>query len=212
MKAVKSITLFIIFPSLMLTMGFWAGVRASRFFYPGELQPGTIREQEKLSGTENEGKPAAEVSQREETLSVETEYVLKENDILRETAVETAGRLPDKYVGMNREQFIECMETYESSPPLSELERGFVSLEVLSFSRARVVVQMNYRYLQPGAGYYLAVRNNEVVVLLEDMKTVYIYTGIRLDYLPQDVQEDIIQMRFVEDEGRLYSFLETYSS
>ena len=52
-------------------------------------------------------------------------------------------KLPDKYVGMNREQFLEAMELYEAFPPLSEMERGFVSLEVLSFSRKRVVVQMN---------------------------------------------------------------------
>ena len=69
--------------------------------------------------------------------------MLEETDILHHTVVETTQRLPDKYVGMNREEFLQAMDLYEAFPPLSEMERGFVNLEVLSFSRERVVVQMN---------------------------------------------------------------------
>jgi hypothetical protein len=65
---------------------------------------------------------------------------------------------------------------------------------VLSFSRERVVVQMNYQYLQPGSSFYLAVRNNEVVVYQEDMETVYINTGILLESLPENMQLEIMQM------------------
>ena len=99
-----------------------------------------------------------------------------------------------------------------SSPPLSERERGFVGLEVLSFSRERVVVQMNYRYVQPGESFYLALRNHEIVVLLEDKKTVYIETGIPADALSPELQEDLIDMVFVENEASLYDLLEAYSS
>ena len=131
---------------------------------------------------------------------------------MRKTLVETTWRLPDRYVGMNREQFLTAMKVYESSPPLSELERGFVGLEVLSFSRERVVVQMNYRYIQPSESFYLAVYDNQVVVYLEDKETMYIATEIGLSTLPEEVQQEIIQMMWVENEEELYSFLETYSS
>lgn len=153
-----------------------------------------------------------EVANAGETLSVDTEYVLEETDIVNCSVVETVWKLPSEYVGLNREQFLTAMEEYEAFPPLSELERGFVGLEVLSFSRERVVVQMNYQYVQPSNSFYLAVRDNEVVVYLEDMKTIYINTGIRLEELPKDVQLEIIQMLWVEDEETLYHFLENYSS
>lgn len=153
-----------------------------------------------------------EVTVSAETLSVDTEYVLEETDIINHSVVETVSKLPGKYVGLNREQFLKCMEEYEMFPPLSELERGFVSLEVLSFSRERVVVQMNYQYVQPGNSFYLAVRDNEVVVYLEDKETIYINTGIALEELPESVQLDIIQMLWIEDEEALYNFLENYSS
>ena len=128
------------------------------------------------------------------------------------SVLETEERVPSMYLGMNREQFLLAMEQYAAFPPLSEKERGFVSLEVKSFSTQRVVVQMNYQYVQPSKSFYLAVADNELVVLLEDQKTVYIHTGIRLKDLPENVQHDIINMRFVENEEKLYNFLEAYSS
>lgn len=266
MKFVKGISLFIIYPLFMLGIGFFAGVEAVCFFYPGsganqtrEAAPmgwadngeAALAGQEKTGNEEisrtagppdgNGGINAAgrngtgqkeaegggvsrqqgsadgegtvqEASSAFETLSVDTEYVLEETDVLNQSVVVTVWKLPPKYVGMNREQFLVAMESYEAFPPLSERERGFVGLEVLSFSRERVVVQMNYRYLQPGEGFYLAVKDNELVVYQEDMQTVYINTGIMLDSLPDDIQIQIIQMLWMEDEESLYSFLEAYSS
>lgn len=153
-----------------------------------------------------------EVSADFETLSVDTEYILEETDIVNHSVVEIVERLPPKYVGMDRKQFLAAMESYQANPPLSEQERGFAGLEVLSFSRERVVIQMNYEYLQPGEGFYLAVKDNEVVVYQEDCETIYINTGIPLETLPDEIQLKIIRMLWIEDEEALYAFLENYSS
>jgi len=241
MKFVKGISLFFLYPVTMLAIGFYAGVESCHFFYPGEqsirqeyqapeVSPAAPEPLEVIddklnydvavSGPENpartpeEGKASAweEASSSGETLCVDTDYILEETDVSDNSVVETTWRLPDKYVGMNREQFVEAMEQYEASPPLSELERGFISLEVLSFSRERVVVRMNYRYVQPSASFYLAVYDNEVVVYLEDQQTVYINTEIELDSLPEELQQEIIQMMWIPDEKSLYNFLEAYSS
>ena len=239
MRFVKGIGLFFIYPLTMLAIGFYAGVETYQFFYPqqgglayekvpggesaldsaGDPSTGTVV----LTGDGTEGSgmdmtedgdrsEALAVASSSETLYVGTQYVLEETDILRKTVVETTWRIPNRYVGMNREQFLTAMKVYESSPPLSELERGFVGLEVLSFSRERVVIQMNYRYVQPSESFYLAVYDNQVVVYLEDKETVYIATEIGLSTLPEDVQQEIIQMMWVENEAELYSLLETYSS
>ena len=237
LKFVKGIGLFFIYPLTMLAIGFYAGAEAYRFFYPGveqhvetfpvtdsatepestaaEVGPGSDSEnvaEDNVRQTEALDDETLAVSSLSETLYVGTQYVLEETDVDRHTVVETTWSLPDKYVGMNREQFLNAMEIYQTSPPLKELERGFVGLEVLSFSRERVVVQMNYSYVRPGTYFYLAVYNNEVLVYLEDKETVYIETKIRLDSLPEEVQQEIIQMMQVESEEELYNFLETYSS
>lgn len=237
MRIGKSIGLFFICAVFFATMGFWAGHHFTGSpYFPGEQDP-KIVEGERISVQEEpesseplDENALMETSQEESVedggepsgflsaaalagiLCSDTEYVLEETDVLRGTVIETSVKLPDKYVGMDRESFLMALEQYAASPPLSERERGFVGLEVLSFSRERVVVKMNYRYVQPGESFYLAVQNNEVVVLLEDKKTVYIETGIHADALPQELQEDLIDMVFVENEAGLYDLLEAYSS
>lgn len=218
MKVLKGISLFFVYPLTMLVTGFWCGVQAEHFFYPGKqleqsmpqilpIQP--LEETESRADLEN----LESVSSKQDNLCADTQYVVEEVDVLRGTSVETMRVLPSQYIGMTREQFLATMENFQSAPPLNELERGFESLEVLSFSRERVCVRMNYRYVQPGQGFYLAVRDNEVVVYLEDKETIYINnTGIMLDTLPDDMQINIIGMHYVEGEGDLYNFLETYSS
>lgn len=223
MKVLKGIGLFFVYPAVMAALGFWGGIYASDYFYPGQsgepyLDGTTCREAGQKGNVEPEPQTAEpqrevwSVSAGKETLAADTEYVLLETDILRSTEVETCWKLPGQYIGMDRETFLAAVENYSSFPPLSEKERGFVNAEVVSFARERVVIRMNYRYVQPGTCFYLAALNHEVVVYLEDKKTVYINTGIPLDSLPEELQLEIMEMRFVEDEGALYNFLETYSS
>jgi len=227
MKVVKGISIFFVCLAL-LGLGFFLGMKTMNFFYPGDQSKENISNgQEQESGVSHElTAPVSEVLDAEtiaygeacavasamETLCVDTEYVVMEMDVLNDTMEQSAFQLPAKYIGMNREQFVEAMDIYESNPPLSELERGFVNLEVLSFSREKVVVQMNYKFVQPSASFYLAVFDGRVVVYLEDRSTVYIQTDIMLDSLPDEVQREIISMKYITGEEELYNFLESYSS
>ena len=237
MRVGKSIGLFFICAVFFGTVGFWAGHHFSGNPFPmeaGEEFQGEEDTYSQRGGGAMEGRGDADTAEDtrrsvlpEETeafsgfldavsqssvLCSDTEYGLEETDILRGTVIETVGQLPGKYVGMDRESFLMALEQYEASPPLSERERGVVSLEVLSFSREKVVVQMNYRYVQPGESFYLALQNHEIVVLLEDKQTVYIETGIPAEALSQELQEDLIDMVYVENEASLYDLLEAYSS
>lgn len=235
MKLVKRVSLFCIYPLMMLVMGFYAGVQSTRFFYtkqnreerfltwPDGGQDRNIIElpvQELLdvptdyglAEETEDGEDTKEVLANSETLCVDTDYILKETNVLDHTEMEIVRRLPEKYIGMNREEFLAVMDIYESFPPLSEQQRGFAGLEVLSFSRERVVVRMDYRYIQPSAGFYLAAYNNKILVYLEDKETLYIETDIRLDLLPEKLQQEIIRMMWVENQKELYNFLENYSS
>lgn len=246
MRLLKGIGLFLIYPCVMLGIGFLSGMYCSDYFYPGNSAKAAEAEEEpdvdwknmvqgNMSDSQEpaenkEGQAQAKMSLTDEAesslspenvvdvsaisdkLTADTIYILEETDIRNQTVVETTWKVPAKYLGMNRDQFLEAMDEYEATPPLAELERGFVSLEVLSFSVEKVVVQMNYEYTQPSSSFYLMVENNYVVVYLDDRKTIYMYTDILLSGLPDDVQQDIINVMFMEDEETLYNFLETYSS
>lgn len=224
MKILKRISLFFIYPMVMGALGFWAGTWSVMFFYPGSVAVPESRTEEPYERIENISVPLTEpeetvmqpewepVSVSKETLCADTEYVLEEADLYRDSIVEITTRIPAQYIGMDREQFVQAMKTYSANPPLAEKERGFVGLEVISFSPERVVVRMQYEYVKPGDYFYLAVMDHEVVVLLEDKETVYMNTGIYMDSLPEDIQLKIIQMYMIAGEDNLYHFLETYSS
>ena len=207
MKFVKGISLFFLYPCMMLCVGIYLGVETERYFYPGRQN---VVQEEK---TETSPEPVEQVAvEEEEILTADTEYVLEEYDTKRGTVIETVKKVPEKYLGMDREAFVQSMDLYALTPPLSELERGFIGLEVVSFSRSRVVVRMNYLYIEPSEGFYLKVENNNIVVYCDDEKTIYMYTTISALELPDNLKSQIVEGIFMEDEAELYSFLETYSS
>ncbi len=211
MKFVKGISLFVLYPCMTFFAGIYLGAEAERYFYPN--RPDLLITEVKPEDFAKTPGPAEEVAaEEEEVLTSDTEYVLEEYDTKRGTSVETVLKVPDQYLGMNRENFVEAMELYALSPPLTERERGFMGLEVVSFSRSRVVVRMNYLYIEPTQGFYLKVEDNQIVVYCEDQKTVYMHTTISALELPETQQSRIAEGIFMEDEAALYSFLETYSS
>lgn len=159
-----------------------------------------------------EGSVMMESSGTQQRLNADTKYICMEYNILTKQTEEVEKKLPPMYYGMNREQFVEALEQYARVKPLSEKERGLQSLNVESFSSGKVVVKMNYRYIEPDSVFYLAVVGGEVVAFLEDKKTIYLNTGIMSQSLPESVQLQLIPMIKICGEEELYSFLEAHSS
>lgn len=60
--------------------------------------------------------------------------------------------------------------------------------------------------------YYIKERDGFVIVYEADETTVYEYTSIRVDELPQKTQEAIRKGIKVDSLGQIYGFLENYSS
>lgn len=222
MKVVKSISLFFVVPCILIGLGIYIGIVFNDFFYPGESKQQQSRtdrlfqqeaEYPTVDGNDAILEEAVLSSVEEEVvLNADTEYVLEEYDTRRGTLVESSWSVPAKYLGMNREEFIEAMELYAAAPPLSEQERGFIGLEVRAFSSGKVIVRMNYAYVEPTKSFYLRVENNSIVVYCDDNATVYMYTDIKAETLPEYIQTQVIMGMFMEDEAALYHFLETYSS
>lgn len=220
MKFVKRISLFFVIPMGILCIGMLCGMFVSDYFYPGESSVKT-RENTGASSENSSPVPPSAVPAQERVsveaterplLNAETVYVLEETDITEGTVVETTLKLPEKYIGMDREEFLSSMEVYELSPPLQEQKRGFVGLEVLSFSAEKVVVQMNYALTDALTDYYILVEDHYLVVYLGDKTTLFMYTDIKLEDLPQNVRTQVIEGMYMESEEKLYDFLESYSS
>lgn len=225
MKFLKWFSLFFVLFCAVLILGIGIGFKTYRFFYPGTGKTdvpivqnpdakdttrniGFVEEMEKIKT----GELTVAVSQSKDCINADTVYLCREKDLYTGDEVVIASQAPHLYMGMDCEQYLECMEEFEKNPPLSERERGFVSLEVLRFSAAEVEVLMNYEYVKPSESFYVVIYDGDLVVLLDDRQTVYMQTGIEIFDLPEQVQQEIMNGMYVPDEKSLYDFLETYTS
>lgn len=155
----------------------------------------------------------AEVSSvKAEVITADTKYIMYEKDLTTGKVSKTEKKIPAKYIGMSREQLIEHLSDYVTNPPLYELEKGFVNMEILSFSPNQVQIQSNYQYVSPTESFYIVAYNHKLMVTLDDKETIYLSTQIDLMDIPFELQKDVLMGLFIPNEEALYDFLETYTS
>ena len=88
---------------------------------------------------------------------------------------------------------------------------GFETIELTAFSKDRVVICKYYKE-EEEKGYYLMVEDHFIVVYEEDKRRMHMNTDILLSALSDQLQAEIIQGKFIENDEELYNFLESYSS
>lgn len=145
-------------------------------------------------------------------VTADTIYLVEEVNLADGTVTEKEEPIPGKYIGLDRESLINELDIYESTPALSDLQKGFESIELTMFSKNKIVVCKYYRSEEEEQGYYLMVEDHYVVVYEQDGKTLYMTTEILLESLEETLQDEIIRGKYMEDEQSLYNFLESYSS
>lgn len=207
MKFVKRISLFFIYPMTMFGLGFTANMAIDEFFYPGPQ----IVEKKSDKETETSEEQSIETGyQAEPIISADTSYVVLSYDALSGEMKESEETAPDKYIGLTRQELESELKEYGESPSLTDLEKGFSHIELLSFSPARVVVRKSYE--REEEGFFLVNENHNVVVYDKSLTHIYMDTGIQVEELPWTLQREILHMKYIETESELYNFLESYSS
>lgn len=233
MKLVRRISLFMALSAVMLGLGGWGALKAEEFFYPNRYHRGTEGGGVSSRLTANEPFFANKAVQeekipdeKEETeeeqiietaaadipvVTADTRYLVEQVDLDKGTVTESEETVPVMYIGLNREELLEAISAYDKNPPLTEQEKGFETIELTSFSRDRVVVCKYYKEKEPES-FYLMVADHFIVVYEEDRSTIYMNTDILLDLLPDSLQREIMEGKYVASEEELYLFLESYSS
>lgn len=233
MKLVRRISLFMALSTVMLGLGGWGALKAEEFFYPNRYHRGTegggvssrlttnapflantaVQEEKILDEKEeNEEEQVIETAAADiPVVTADTRYLVEQVDLDKGTVTESEETVPVMYIGLNREELLEAISAYDENPPLTEQEKGFETIELTSFSRDRVVVCKYYKEKEP-EGFYLMVADHFIVVYEEDRSTIYMNTDILLDLLPDSLQREIMEGKYVASEEELYLFLESYSS
>lgn len=202
MRQIKRIS-FLIYSCLLLAAGFYGHKKYMELFYPGsQLLNKTIDIKEE---------EAAYVAASPAKIAFDAELVTISYDASTQETSRFVETMPDKYVGMNREEFISCIGSEAEAPSLLERRKGLFAIEVQSFSSQRVVIQKSYREQSVAGSFFLALRENRVVVYEADLNTVYMQTAIDARFLPQTVRDELVRGLSIDGREKLEEFLAAYS-
>ncbi len=146
------------------------------------------------------------------TVDMDTEYIIVKENLITGEVTSVNEDLPAQFVGMNREEIEDYLAVYALSPVLDDREDGLINAMVESYSAEQLIVKKVYEPLYLEECFYLRAEENYVVVYYGDNLTVYMYTGIRMDTLPENTREEIENCKKIDSYESLYSFLESYTS
>lgn len=93
------------------------------------------------------------------------------------------------------------VELVETETPQTENENETVAAEPDTAD----VVEETYEYV-------LVDHNNYVAVYQLPERTIYEYTDVIMDVLPEETREEIRKGKYLRNEEELYNFLENYTS
>lgn len=207
MKFVKRISLFFIYPLSMYAVGFLSNMFLMEYFYPSSAKE-NIEEAKEALETEEFPVSLGTAS----GITANTRYIVQEYDRVENQLKERETAAPDKYIGLDRQSLWEEIEAYNEQPSLADQKQGFTYMELVSFSPDKVVVRKSYEPEAAEKGFFLLNEDHYVVVYDQSLENVYMNTDILVEELSFKLQEEIIGIKYIESEGELYNFLESYSS
>lgn len=219
MKFLKSISLFFFLPIICFVLGAFVYSKCDNFFYPKENDNKNYVKQDlsnlnstSIDSDHNKQEEKIQVNAEESVTTCDTIYMINEYDLVNHTDNEKQEPIPVYFMGLNREELMIAVENYEMSPSFQDLQDGFQTIELTYFSPEKIIVTKSYEMVPKEEVYYLKVENNKIVVYQSDMETIYLYTEIELDDLPDDLQQEIINVKCINNLESLYDFLESHSS
>ena len=204
MKFLKSISLFC-FIVILVFAGYFLLMPA------GGYDNIEFTDSETLSAETTESKDVdLSVSTKQNVTTCDTVYEVEM--YIGNSYMHSIETIPFSFTGLNREELQAEIERYDLSPSFADKQKGFESIELLSFHPDRIKVKKTYREEQEKVIYYIKAVNHELVVFKSDQKEAYMPTDLTLEMLPENVQQDIINTKCFNDIREVYDFLESYSS
>ena len=194
----------VLFAILALVIGTICGVSVYlySYFYP-----------EKYIRTETGEYENVEVSNNRSTFPVtkdtqfEIEHFYVED---KRTLTEKVGNMP-VLLGCDKVGVEKYLDEYMKRLSNEEREAGLSSYSLVSYNKNTICLRKTYK-TPDYTGYYAKSFNGYIVILNGDERTVYEYTQIPVNLLPEDIQKKVQDGYFLENETDLYNFLEAYSS
>ena len=202
MKKVVIICLF-----LAGILGIGAYLYSYQYFVQDKVQESEVKQSSVVLP-----ETVAAVVQTEERITRDTLYYMETYRIDQNTTIRETKRMPSEVIGNNRRQFAEYLEKMMEEALEEEQKNGFLSIELIDFSKDAVVVRKSYKEPEKECEFYLDVQMGRVIVRNSLDDSLYAYTEIKFETLPENLKREILRGYPVENLEVLYEFLESDSS
>ena len=133
-------------------------------------------------------------------------------DIDKKTSKTQTNTIPIAYLGLTRHELIETLQDYMLNPSVNDKAHGLIACELVEFTKQSVTIRKTYSAKNLPQRYYIVAEKGVLVIYLDNGRTLYDRTDIRLTQLPQSVQEKVMNKMRVDSAEELYDFLETFTS
>ena len=209
MKTIYRISLF-----FNLLCACYLLIKGSAFYYQNHTEMPEVKEEFRTVKEETvaEKEESVLTAAGESVTSCDTDYIIKSYDYTTKTYSTEERSLPTMYLDKNREELEDLLSDYAISPSLTDLEKGFETVTLDSFSKNMVIITKYYRSVPKQEPFYLLVEDDYITVYCEDLTNVFLYTNIYMNDLPERLQQEILDKKYIASEEELYNFLESYSS
>ncbi len=202
--------------SILVVVLLWKRHTMDGFPYEGDRTEQNQAESDAPSEQEGQSPKTAEEIYQVQLMNVVTTYdtvCIYENIDKKDGSMTVEeGKLPAKYVGLNRGELEKLLAEDSMAPTLVEKQKGFKSQHLELFSAEKIKVLRIYDTTQETTGFYIMEVDGEVCVYKHDKKTLYFKTGLNVEDLPADVRHELQEGKFMDSELQVYHFLESYSS
>ena len=185
-KTLYGIGVFLIL--CILTLGYYGSYKISDMRLKIRNLESSLEEEQS-----KEARPASQMITGSTKCTIE-EYDRNTGDLKEATTFAA-----DNLIGMDRQELTTFLQNSNTA---------YYRYSLVAFSPEHVVIRQS-RTLY--GTYYLVEEDGKVTVYKGDKKTLFEPTEILVSSLPEGVQEEIRQGKFIDTEEELYNFLENYS-
>lgn len=196
---------FFLYSCLLLAGGFFGHIRFEAAFYPGRETAFSLPS---AAGEE----AVSAVSAKDGRISADTQLILRKRGLMDCEIEESEEDMPAKYIGLDREGLLLCVQDEMASPLLAERSEGLVSMQVVSFSADRIVIEKTYRRKREDDSFYLSLEDNRVVIREGEgpWGSVYLRTDLDARELPASLRSGLVKGMTLEGTEELENFLVSY--
>ena len=120
--------------------------------------------------------------------------------------------IPTQLIGKDKDGVIEYVNDYMNNPGLEEINKGLILCELVGFSSEKLVVRKVYDTNISKNKFFIVEEGGYITVYYQDKQAVFEYTHISVNYLNKEEIDKLKEGFYVENEEKLYSILEGYSS